>query len=95
MRAENTAPDGEANPVVRFTVEDDGTGIAPDELEMLRRKIREYDRNSKNSIGLSNVAARMRLLFPNESDVTIESRKYEGTCVSIEFPYAVSRFADE
>ena len=95
MRAENTAPDGEANPVVRFTVEDDGTGIAPDELELLRRKIREYDRNSKNSIGLSNVAARLRLLFPNESDVTIESRQHEGTCVSIEFPYAVSRFADE
>lgn len=94
-RAEKDDPDGEISPAIRFTVEDDGTGIAPDELETLRRKLLEYDRKSKNSIGLSNVAARLRLLYPNESEVLIESKQYEGTCVSIEFPYTVSKFADE
>ena len=83
------------NDVIRFNVEDDGTGIAPDELETLRRRLKEYDRNGKSSIGLSNVAARLRLLYPGESNVSIESTLHEGTCVSIEFPYVASRFADE
>ena len=94
-RAETAAPDGETASVIRFTVEDDGTGIAPDELKILRCRLREYDRNSKSGIGLSNVAARLRLLYPNESNVLIESALHEGTCVSIEFPYVAGRFADE
>lgn len=92
-RVEPAVPNGET--VIRFTVEDDGTGIAPEELETLRRRLREYDRNGKSSIGLSNVAARLRLLYPEESNVTIESTLHAGTRVSIEFPYAASRFADE
>lgn len=92
-RVEPAVPNGET--VIRFTVEDDGTGIAPEELETLRRRLREYDRNGKSSIGLSNVAARLRLLYPEESNVTIESTLHAGTRVIIEFPYAASRFADE
>ena len=92
-RVEPAVPSGET--VIRFTVEDDGTGIAPEELETLRHRLREYDRNGKSSIGLSNVAARLRLLYPEESNVTIESTLHAGTRVSIEFPYAASRFADE
>ena len=75
-----------------FTVEDDGVGIAPEALEELRQKIASANgqgKNGKNGIGLSNVVARLKLLFPRRASLTIDSRVEEGTRVTLRMPYIV------
>ena len=90
IRAEtHAAADGEE---LVFTVEDDGVGIAPEALEELRQKIASANgqgKNGKNGIGLSNVVARLKLLFPRRASLTIDSRVEEGTRVTLHMPYIV------
>ena len=69
-----------------FEVEDNGIGMDEVDLEELRKKLRgEKSRlDSKNGgFGLNNVAQRIRMYYGEQSEITITSRKGEGTCVRV------------
>lgn len=69
-----------------FEVEDNGIGMDEVDLEELRKKLRgEKSRlDSQNGgFGLNNVALRIRMYYGEQSEITITSRKGEGTCVRV------------
>lgn len=75
---------------VLLTVEDNGVGIPPEELEQLQRRLREpYSPDSMggaHSIGLSNVYYRLANYYGNDITFEIESEYQCGTIVSILIP---------
>ncbi|QOS77118.1 sensor histidine kinase [Paenibacillus sp. JNUCC31] len=62
-----------------FTVEDNGTGIAPDKLEELAKLEGE-------SIGIRNVDKRIKLIYGDGYGVTLTSVEGQGTTVTINLP---------
>lgn len=62
-----------------FTVEDNGTGIAPDKLEELAKLEGE-------SIGIRNVDKRIKLIYGDSYGVTLTSVEGQGTTVTINLP---------
>ena len=80
-----TAREDSIEGLVRITVEDNGVGIQPEELEMLR-KFRPGTRSNKpgsTGFGLANVA---RIVREHAGSVSIESVPGEGTTVTILLP---------
>ncbi len=76
---------GEGERIV-FEVEDNGIGMDAENLEELKKKLRgeESRLDSRNGgFGLNNVAQRIRMYYGEQSEITITSRKEEGTCVRI------------
>ena len=73
---------------VLLTVWDNGEGIAPTDLEELRRRLeRGMDTEGRDgSIGLHNVHTRIHKTFGGDYGVTIDSRDGEGTSVYVRFP---------
>lgn len=62
-------------------VRDDGVGM---DAEKLNRLLQENDRDlieEGNSIGLSNINARLKMIYGEEYGLTIESRLGEGSAV--------------
>lgn len=73
-----------------FTVEDDGLGIPPHELEGLQQMLKD-DRNaivekSRYGIGMRNTNRRIQLLYGKDYGLTIESEVEERTCVTVTLP---------
>lgn len=77
----------EAEDFLYITVKDNGRGMTPEELAALRRMICTKDETKTKSIGLYNINQRIRLCCGPEYGMTITSRKWEGTCVSLKLPY--------
>ena len=76
---------GEGERIV-FEVEDNGIGMDAEDLEELKKKLRgeESRLDSRNGgFGLNNVAQRIQMYYGDRSEITITSRKEEGTCVRI------------
>ncbi|WP_229692213.1 cache domain-containing sensor histidine kinase [Paenibacillus radicis (ex Gao et al. 2016)] len=77
---------------VCFCIRDTGKGIEPEELAALQAKLdKEYperalDGQSSESIGLTNIHNRLRLLFGERYGITIESRIDYGTTVTVKIP---------
>lgn len=65
-----------------YEVEDDGAGIDPEKLEMLRSELA----SSKEGFGLKNVDIRTKLNYGEEYGVQIESTLGRGTKVRVEIP---------
>jgi two-component system sensor histidine kinase YesM len=82
----------DANGDVCFQVKDSGIGIGHDELERIKSKLNMDDservRNSPdgNSIGLSNINNRIKLMFGEGYGVEIESQIGLGTTVIVKIP---------
>ncbi|WP_317890812.1 sensor histidine kinase [Paenibacillus arenilitoris] len=82
----------DANGDVCFQISDSGKGIRKDELESIKAKLnREYSdienkRFEGNSIGLSNINNRIKLLFGEDYGVEIESQIGFGTTVNVKIP---------
>ena len=68
-----------------ISVEDNGEGISPEEVDRLNRQI-EQDDFSEKRIGLQNIAWKLRLFFKDESKVYVTSNQGENTRVNIEIP---------
>ena len=66
---------------VVFTVEDNGVGINPETLEVLRASLRQGD--SGNNIGLPNVNERIKLIYGDQYGLDIDSYPGQGTKVMI------------
>jgi len=71
--------EGEA---VLFTVEDNGVGMEPEQIEeIFRRKP-----DGKSGIGIKNVNDRLKIWFGDAYGITIESVPDEGTKVTVRMP---------
>ena len=70
-----------------LTVEDDGVGMAPEELEEMRRQITlPCSDETSRGFGMANVSERIRLNFGKEYGMQIDSVQGEGTKVTIVIP---------
>lgn len=64
-------------------VQDNGSGIAPKELEALQRKIKTPTTYAKKNIGLANVNHRVKMFYGPSYGLTIESVQGSGTQVTL------------
>jgi len=76
--------------VLKFTISDDGVGIAPEELEKIlitpdQDEIVEVTENTEN-IALWNINLRMKKQYGDEYGLRVESVLGEGTKVTVLFP---------
>lgn len=69
-----------------ITVSDNGTGIRADQAHGIESAIIYKENRSSESIGLSNVLARLQLYFGEESRINISANEYAGVTVTLTFP---------
>jgi len=77
--------------IIRIRISDNGVGFDPDKLEEFRQFTKDAKRSFmetavSNHLGLKNVYTRLALLFGHKLTFRIDSRKNEGTVITIEFP---------
>ncbi len=72
-----------------ITISDDGCGIGQEQLAAIWKSFAECALSSENnSIGLANLYSRLRLLYQNKAELTIESRPDSYTVISLIIPAA-------
>lgn len=71
---------------LEVVIADNGCGMAEEELEHLRGKIREQKIDTSSSIGLSNISRRIRLCYGESYGMEIYSKPEEGTRVVLHLP---------
>ncbi len=76
-----------------FTIRDDGPGMTPERLAAVRESIAQQtdaaqEQEGAHSIGLRNIAERLRLRYGEEGSLRILSGDDAGTVVEIRVPYA-------
>lgn len=78
----NLKEDGE---FLIFTVEDDGRGMTPEEIEGLLHP-KERKEGDNTSIGVENVLSRLKLNFGDRCDIQMESRRGHYTRTTLRIP---------
>ena len=77
---------------IRFTIMDNGSGIAEEKLNEIHSALLHYGENSieksdiPRHLGIANVFMRLKLLFQDRFRFSIESIEGQGTTVIIEIP---------
>jgi two-component system sensor histidine kinase YesM len=73
---------------IEITITDNGVGITEEKLDDLREQVKcmTHPLNTKGSIGIKNVASRIRLYFGNDYGLDISSEVGKGTKVVIRIP---------
>ena len=71
---------------VRIDIKDNGMGMSEEDVAKIVESLKD-EHISMNHIGVSNVAKRLALLFPQKSGLDIKSKIGEGTCITMWFPY--------
>lgn len=76
------------------SISDNGVGIRPDVLRMLRQNIPIERRHNESSyhMALHNIQTRIKLLYGEEYGYTIESTLYEGTSITLVIPYQTDSY---
>jgi two-component system, sensor histidine kinase YesM len=69
-----------------FTIRDNGVGITPERLEIVRTTLETFEEREGDRIGLRNVHDRLKLSYGDEYGLTIESPSGEGTVISFRIP---------
>ena len=72
-------------PFIYFTIEDNGDGMLPEDLDQLQSRIRNFNKESNQHIGLINLAQRLNILYGLTDGVTIESEYLKYTRVIIKY----------
>ena len=72
---------GEGDDVI-FTVEDNGSGMSPEQIEAIMSK----ERSDRTGIGIKNVNDRLKIYFGSSYGITIDSTPDVGTKVHIRMP---------
>ena len=75
---------GNEEKLLRVVVSDTGVGIGQEKLEQIRKELSD-EGIERNSIGMSNIYGRLRLLYGN-ADFDIDSIEGEGTVVKFAIP---------
>lgn len=68
------------------SIEDDGIGMQPEELQTLRQAIKETDFVLAKHVGVRNVNQRIKLIFGEDYGVYVDSILEKGTRVSLKLP---------
>ncbi|BBI36493.1 cache domain-containing sensor histidine kinase [Cohnella abietis] len=74
------------NANVILQIEDNGKGIPPDKLEVLKARLETAYSSGDGSIGLTNVNGRLKIAFGEQYGLKLTSQVGQGTCVTIRFP---------
>lgn len=73
---------------IHIRVSDDGTGIAPDKLQLLNQRISQRKWSDSNThFAIKNIAQRLALYYGDEHVFLIKSTLGKGTVVDIEIPF--------
>jgi len=72
---------------ILLIIEDNGVGMSEEMLEKVRTMNPEKALSTGTSIGLLNIAARLKLLFGREYGLEVESGEQEGTTVILHIPF--------
>ena len=64
-----------------FEISDNGIGIPPEKLSQLNTSIRQLKNEAPNSVGIINIAHRLKLVFGNQCSLQINSVPGEGSTV--------------
>lgn len=73
---------------VIIQISDNGKGISEDKLDEINQNLKNFDLNklqNQTHIGISNVHARLRLYYNNDSGLSIVSSPNKGTSIRIVF----------
>ncbi|GIP34169.1 sensor histidine kinase [Paenibacillus sp. J2TS4] len=76
---------------LEFIVEDDGVGMSPELLQVMRDGRYRSVTSEKTGIGLANVRRRLELYFSTHYEMEIESGPGQGTRIRIEIPILEER----
>lgn len=76
--------------VMIININDNGKGIASQELESLNHKLNQKGETVHSSIGLYNIRSRIKLFYGEEYDLKIASYTGKGTNVSLILPIIMS-----
>ena len=79
--------DGVHQKFVCVEIADSGAGMSEEKVAVLMDSLND-DKISMKHIGIQNVARRLRLLYPKDSTVHIQSVLGQGTTVTLSFPYS-------
>ena len=71
---------------ILLSIADNGVGMSEEMLEKVRTMNPEKALSAGTSIGLLNIAARLKLLFGREYGLEVESGEQEGTTVTLHIP---------
>ena len=71
---------------ILLSIADNGVGMSEEMLEKVRTMNPEKALSASTSIGLLNIAARLKLLFGREYGLEVESGEQEGTTVTLHIP---------
>jgi two-component system sensor histidine kinase YesM len=74
------------NNEICFSVCDNGVGIQPDRLELIRSRLENGDIADEVGYGLYNVNKRIQLYYETTKDLVLESTPGQGTTVSFRLP---------
>ena len=72
---------------ILLSIADNGVGMSEEMLEKVRTMNPEKALSTGTSIGLLNIAARLKLLFGREYGLEVESGEQEGTTVILHIPF--------
>ncbi len=75
---------------MQISIADDGIGMDEAQLSHLRNHLATSADHTDAHIGLRNVANRLRLLYADETQVSVDSVSGEGTCVTLRLPTSVT-----
>ncbi|MGM9616906.1 sensor histidine kinase, partial [Butyricicoccus sp.] len=70
-----------------LTVQDNGCGMSPDELNRLTEHMQDAEGFHGTSIGLYNIFQRIRLCYGENGDMVIESKPQQGTRITLRLPH--------
>ena len=77
---------------VQISVEDNGCGIAPEQLVQMQADFRDYLKPGVvGKIGLANLYSRLHILYQGKAELEIDSNPGEGTTIVMKIPVNVRR----
>lgn len=83
-----TVTEDPTSEIVTLLIEDDGLGIAEERLSALNARMHnpEENKTARIGIGLGNIYRRIRTLYPEGGDLSIDAKEGVGTRITLTIP---------
>lgn len=72
-----------------ISIRDNGIGMDTETLQNIRKNLEENEQNNTKSIGLYNINQRIKLFYGKPYGLTLDSRKDNGTTITLSLPYSI------